>query len=156
MKASRLLIGFEIVVCLGPVLVMLAVGVVLFPIWIGMLLLFATNPDRFIAGSGGVLAVSISVGVSVLGILGAISVIRLYSLVWQPPPTMTSRRVTLALTSAGLVALVGFNLIDGNVSLSAMSERPWVFLFLFMLPMVCAAHILYLLRTKLFSGPAGA
>lgn len=150
MKASRVLIGLEIIICLGPVLVMLATGVVLFPMWVVMLLLFATNPDKFVAGSGGVLAVATSIVLSVLGILGAIAVIRLYRLTWQLSPTAASRKVTLALTCAGLVALLSFNVIDGNLSPRAVAARPWIFLFFFALPLICAGHVLHLVRAKLF------
>jgi hypothetical protein len=152
MKASKVLIGLEIVICLGPVVVMLATGVVLFPMWAFMLLFLATNPEKFVAGSGGVLGVGISIVLSLLGILGVIAIIRLYRLMWQRSPAASSRKVTLALTCAGLVALLSFNVIDGNLGLEAIAARPWIFLFFFALPLICAGHVLYVLRERLFGG----
>jgi hypothetical protein len=149
MKASRLLIGLEIVVCFGPVLAMLTMGLVLFPVWLGMLLFAATNQERFVDGSGGVVAVVISIVLSLLGILGVIAIIRLYNLMWQDSPSPTGRKVTLVLSCAGLIALTGFNLVDGNLSPTGVSDHPWVFLLLLALPMICAGHMLYSLRAKL-------
>jgi hypothetical protein len=135
----------EVVLCFGPLAVMLWVGVLASPIWIRLLFSLTTSPVRVHdPGNMGLIAAVLLLTVVLTGICGIIGLIRVLLLVVTDPSNPKGTRLTLWLFAAGVVALA---LYDFWV--------PWPegivgVLVFYLLPGASSVHLLYLARRALF------
>ena len=147
-KLSRNLLLFELVICFAPAVAFLAIGIVMLPIWVGMLgaAIFKAEYRNAIAGIEGV-AVVASILAVVGGIIGLVGLLRVMRLLLKPdaPATVTARTrlyVLIGVATPILLAIVFF------------WRDIWPMVFVSGLPILASLHIVYLARKALFPNEA--
>jgi hypothetical protein len=143
-RPTRNLLLFELLVCFAPAVVFLVIGVLMLPIWVGMLgaAIFRVEYRSAISGIEGIALVA-SILAVVGGIIGLVGLLRVIRLLLKPdaPPVVTSRTrlyVFVGIATPVLMAIVFF----------WRDIRPLVFLSV--LPIAASLHIVFLARKALF------
>jgi hypothetical protein len=148
---ARLLIPLEALVCFGPLLFILLLGIFFSPGWI-------IGIDQELEALGGAASLTFNdlphiwqwlypLVLIILGLAGAVGIISAVFLIVSNRPRRTGALVAKYLSFAGLMAVALFNypwvstVLDGDVTLDAV----WPLLFYFALPLTAALHIILLL-----------
>jgi hypothetical protein len=143
-RHTRNLLLFELLVCFAPAVAFLAIGVLMLPIWVGMLgaSIFKVEYRSAISGIEGV-AVVASILAVLGGIIGLVGLLRVMRLLLKPdaPTVITSRTrlyVVVGVATPVLLAIVFF------------WRDIWPLVFLSVLPIAASLHIVFLARKALF------
>jgi hypothetical protein len=139
------LICAEVVLCFGPLVVMLWLALLVSPIWIRLLVSFVRSPGTIQDPGGlGLTAVVLLLTVVLTGVCGVVGLIRTVLLILKDPSNPKRTRLTLWLFLAGVIALSLYNFWvpwpDGIVGV----------LVFYLLPGASSIHLLYLARRALF------
>jgi hypothetical protein len=141
---SRGLLILEVLVCFGPGVAFLAVGVLMLPVWVGMLG-FAVFDAEYRDTVSGVehLSVVASILAVIGGLIGLLGLLRVLSFLMNPltTATLTTRTRLYVLIGVATPVLVAGAFFWRDI-------RPLVFLCV--LPIFASAHIIYLARKALF------
>jgi hypothetical protein len=143
------LLYVEAAVCFGPLAAMLSFGVLLFPLWTGMLLMHLSgaiavhDPDGLLAWH--LLWPMLVVASGVIGLVGLFRVLLLLS---REARETRGRALTLWMVLIGWSALISLNFQEGEWL--SLHEEPIAALVCWALPAFCSAHVLYLARRPLF------
>jgi hypothetical protein len=135
----RFLVVIEALVCFGPLLFLLLLGVLLSPIWIISLTL-----DPEMTGEGGWPSLY-SLGMVLLGIVGTIALIFVVLEIISDRQWLNTR-VKQSLVALGLLGVMMFNwpwvptVLDGDMTLEAI----WPLLLYLVMPVICSIHLLRL------------
>jgi len=135
----RLLVVIEALVCFGPLLFLLCVGVLLSPIWI-----ISLTFDPEMTGEGAWPSVY-SLGMVSLGIVGTVALIFVVAEIISDRQLLNTR-IRLGLVALGLLGVMMFNwpwvptLLDGGMSF----EATWPLLLYLVMPVTCSIHLLRL------------
>jgi hypothetical protein len=138
----RALLCVEVLICFGPVLLLLLLGLMASPIWIATVAGESIAPDASAwDGAWPLAAVT-------CGVLGLWSMVRLLRLLMAESLT-GHNPTTWALLCAGLGGLLLFSVVAGPLPV-ALDPEAWLALTLyFLLPVACAGHLVFLARKKL-------
>jgi hypothetical protein len=143
-RHTRNLLLFELLVCFTPAVAFLAIGVLMLPIWVGMIgaAIFKVEYRSAMSGIEGI-AIVVSILAVVGGIIGLIGLLRVMRLLLKPdaPAVVTSRTrlyVYVGVATPVIMAIVFF----------WRDIRPLVFLSV--LPIAASLHIVFLARKALF------
>jgi hypothetical protein len=150
----RIILTVEALVCFTPAGILLAVGVFMIPVWVGILGGAAINSDiRGEMSAVGAVTALACIALVVAGILGVIGLVRVLGILLGSAREIPSLRRTRVFTIAGLLSLlvwVAGQSFMGNF-LVALVGVP---------SLLAAVHIIYLARQHLFrneeSTPASA
>lgn len=145
-RVSSTLLWIEAVVCFGPLASVLALGVLIFPVWIGMLAaaLSATLIGVPVIYDSGVSIwhVLLPMTLVVAGVIGLAGLFRVLLELSQNEHPARPSPGTAIMVLVGLVGLVALNLYDRPSNLAAL-------LVYTLLPGICTLHVLYLARALL-------
>jgi hypothetical protein len=148
-SVSKSLLYLEVIVCFGAPTAILAMGVVLLPLWIlsvGVKLLAVLGLLSVLdSGPGWVGPVSIVAVIA--GALGMLGVVRLVHLVSSRGDVLARPYRTLGLIVAGLLGIFLYNVVVEPTDPRTDSVQ---FALLVVLPLTGTAHLLYLARASVF------
>jgi hypothetical protein len=155
---ARYLLIFEVAVCYGPGLVVLAVGVLVTPLWVAMLVgvLAATAFDAKYRHAISLLEVGSSLGEillvvgGVLGFTGLFRVLRSLLSTTEDLPYTGQTRAFVLIGVGTLVCLVTVYLVEALTATIPWQDRALPFVFP-ALPLIASGHIVYLARRRLFA-----
>jgi hypothetical protein len=140
------LIVAEVVLSFAWLVVMLMFGLLLLPVWVGILA--SASP----ASASGIdlLATVVCILAVLFGVCGVIGVVRVLLIVLCPPVKPKRVRLTLTLIAMGTLALILYNTWFG------VPDTVFDALLSFLLPVASTAHLLFLGRRTLFGEALGA
>ena len=142
----------ELVVCFGPAMSLLILGVMMLPLWVASLGVAVLKSLGLVAvvdsGPGGLWASLVLIGAVVTGVFGVLGVARLVYLLLRPGGVLPRPYATLGLVIAGILGLCLYN---GVVQPTDLETEPVAFALLFALPLLGTAHLLYLARRSIWS-----
>ena len=141
------------VVCFGPLTLLWLLGVLITPIWIGMLTALLAEPERFGSDpSAGVWVVAFPIGLVIGGLIGLIGLGRVLTLSRRERPK-SHRLFTIGMVAVGFVTVLAFN----RPGMSELSDLVSVAgLVNLVLPLAGAAWLLAESRRVLFADPGSA
>ena len=142
------------VVCFAPLVLVLVLGLVAVPVWVGMIAMHLAEPERFSPEVSGTIWDGVwPLALVLSGLLGVVGLFRALALPRREASAL-SRRATLAMIVVGLAALAAFDLVvivPGILSEPA-EELPIAGLAVYVvLPFVGAAWLFFALRKSLFA-----
>jgi len=145
------------VVCFGPLAVVLLLGVLVLPFWVGMLVAQVTEPERFAHDlSGSIWHFVWPIGLVIAGLIGITGLVRVLTLSRRERPK-SHRVFTIGMVAVGLAALMIFDLPIAIGVLSDFSEGiPVAGIAIYMLlPFAGAAWLLFKSWRFLLAVPVG-
>jgi len=100
-------------VCFGPLTLTWLLGLLMTPMWIGMLIALLAKPERFAHDPGATPGVvGLPIGLVIAGLIGLVGLVRVLTL---PPERPESHRLyTIGMVAVGLAALLVFHFADGG------------------------------------------
>jgi hypothetical protein len=133
------------VVCFGPLALILLMGLLAVPVWVAMIAMHLTEPERFSNDVSGTIWDGVwPIVLVVCGLLGIVGLFRSLALLRHDASAL-SKSATRAMVIAGLTALLVFDLlvlVPGLFS-EPMEESPVVGLLIYVvLPFFGAAYVL--------------
>ena len=140
----KTLLLLEALVCFAPLAFTLFFGVLIFPVWAGMLFVYwvglvKPEPDD---GPAMPWAVIWPMSLVICGVLGLFGLARILGILFSGNPNPRWRVLTMALVALGAFAVIVFNLF----SIPNPIEAPIQFVVLLALPVIGIVHFTYLVR----------
>jgi len=140
-RKSLLLV--EALVCFAPMAFTLFFGVLVFPVWVGMLFTYWAGFVKMAPDEQGMpWAVIWPMALVICGVAGLLGLARVLGILFSGNPKPRWPVLTLVLMLFGALAVVVFNIFTAPNPL----EKPIEFLLLFALPVAGIAHFTYLVR----------
>lgn len=146
----RAILCVEIAVCFGAAVVVLAMGVVMLPIWVssaGVELLARLGVVAVLDSGPGSWVGALPIVAVATGAIGFAGIARVIHFVLGLSDALRSPYRTLGMISAGGIGLC---LYIGFVQPTNPLAEPLEFAALCVLPVMCTLHLLYLARHRLF------
>ena len=106
-----------VVVCFGPLTLTWLLGVLLLPVWIGLLVELLSEPEQFAHDPSATIGtVALPIGLVIGGFIGLIGLLRVLTLSARERPK-SHRVFTIGMVAVGLVTLLGFHrpFVEGGI-----------------------------------------